>query len=227
MRFSDIVMSGQKVLTIKDLSKVWNAFPKHSAYTTLLLDDSFLKAQRQPWNHLILPEYIAETRARDVAVYSRLSGLTASSEDAAGVAEPRHGATDCGGQGQSALPRDRSSSHEDNNADSTPPDLEVYDETLLAVIGILDALKHESNVSHWLRAGTLLSPNSGSASHNGKSQIDGDGEVNVNDNEALEDTASSDRPLWFADAAVARSWADKGRSALAELGINLVHGVKP
>ncbi|KAF7312448.1 FCP1-like proteiny domain-containing protein [Mycena indigotica] len=39
----------------------------HSAETTLLVDDSPLKARLQPWNHLCVAEYDAETRKRDRA----------------------------------------------------------------------------------------------------------------------------------------------------------------
>ncbi|KAF7327637.1 FCP1-like proteiny domain-containing protein [Mycena kentingensis (nom. inval.)] len=39
----------------------------HSAETTLLVDDSPLKARLQPWNHLCVPEYDASARERDLA----------------------------------------------------------------------------------------------------------------------------------------------------------------
>ena len=36
--------------------------------------------------------------------------------------------------------------------------VQTYDQSLLAVIGILDALKHESNVAGWIRSGQVLMP---------------------------------------------------------------------
>ena len=43
----------------------------HSAQTTLLLDDSPLKAQLQSYNHVCIREYGAELRARDLGVRAR------------------------------------------------------------------------------------------------------------------------------------------------------------
>ena len=40
----------------------------HSAHTTLLLDDSLLKAHLQPWNHLCIREYDAGRRSADLAL---------------------------------------------------------------------------------------------------------------------------------------------------------------
>ena len=43
----------------------------HSALSTLLLDDSPLKAVRQPYNHVCIPEYDAKKRASDLAALMR------------------------------------------------------------------------------------------------------------------------------------------------------------
>jgi len=82
----------RKTQTIKDLAKPWAALPlqsssserstptapgpgshqsqsqAHSAHTTLLLDDSPLKAYLQPWNYLCIREYNAELRSADLAL---------------------------------------------------------------------------------------------------------------------------------------------------------------
>ncbi|KAF9003070.1 hypothetical protein BDQ17DRAFT_1425586 [Cyathus striatus] len=76
----------RKVQTTKDLTKPWENLPlvtsagaepapqapeqeqRHSARTTLLLDDSPLKAHLQPWNHLCIKEYVGEIRAKDVQI---------------------------------------------------------------------------------------------------------------------------------------------------------------
>ncbi|KAH7922252.1 hypothetical protein BV22DRAFT_1094986 [Leucogyrophana mollusca] len=85
----------RKTQTTKDLTKPWKLLPlnsnpatlsshdaspppshstsagatsplAHSALTTLLLDDSPLKARLQPYNHVCIPEYSAPMRARDL-----------------------------------------------------------------------------------------------------------------------------------------------------------------
>ncbi|KAL1749077.1 hypothetical protein HDZ31DRAFT_28396 [Schizophyllum fasciatum] len=57
-----------KTPTTKDLSKVWRAMERHSGKTTVLVDDSVLKAHLQPFNHLCLPEYTRQARAADLSV---------------------------------------------------------------------------------------------------------------------------------------------------------------
>jgi hypothetical protein len=47
----------------------------YSALNTLLLDDSALKAHLQPHNHLTLPEYTADLRARDLRRRDALDAL--------------------------------------------------------------------------------------------------------------------------------------------------------
>ncbi|KAG5220424.1 phosphatase protein [Salix suchowensis] len=44
---------------------------QHSASSTLLLDDSPLKAWLQPWNHLCVKEYTSEMRLADLQVVSK------------------------------------------------------------------------------------------------------------------------------------------------------------
>ncbi|KAI0259579.1 hypothetical protein BC834DRAFT_974132 [Gloeopeniophorella convolvens] len=73
------------------------------------------------------------------------------------------------------------------------------DETLLRVVGVLHAARAQSNVAGWLRAGAL-----------GGADVDADGGAE-----------------WFEDAAAARRWADAGRAALRELGLDVEHGVEP
>ena len=68
----------RKSQTTKDLAKPWSALhldstlsdspQKHSALTTILVDDSPLKAKLQPYNHLCVREYAADMRGADVAV---------------------------------------------------------------------------------------------------------------------------------------------------------------
>lgn len=65
----------RKSATIKDLEIVW-AHPSlsspnpHSRKSTFLVDDSPEKAQRQPHNHLVVPEYTSALRTQDAALLS-------------------------------------------------------------------------------------------------------------------------------------------------------------
>ncbi|KAF5313855.1 hypothetical protein D9619_013054 [Psilocybe cf. subviscida] len=83
----------KKSLTLKDLAKPWAELPyystspsaaassppeetetealdaqHHSALSTVLVDDSPLKAMLQPWNHLVIHEYLQQTRNLDLKV---------------------------------------------------------------------------------------------------------------------------------------------------------------
>ncbi|KAK0223384.1 hypothetical protein IW262DRAFT_822612 [Armillaria fumosa] len=98
----------------------------HSALTTLLLDDSPLKAQLQPWNHFCVPEYTAQIRGRDLSTRHRERDNPPSDiQDAEGI----------------VLQKKR----------KRPKKALGYDQILLAVIGVLDTIKGESNVSGWMR----------------------------------------------------------------------------
>ena len=87
----------KKTQTTKDLAKPWKQIPsiipnqsrpdsevdaadkdnhpsipqQHSALTTILMDDSPLKAVLQPWNHLCVSEYGSERRKLDVEIAER------------------------------------------------------------------------------------------------------------------------------------------------------------
>ncbi|PBL03445.1 hypothetical protein ARMGADRAFT_866887, partial [Armillaria gallica] len=136
----------QKTQTTKDLAKPWTTLSfedgpshepapttepsrsayAHSALTTLLLDDSPLKAQLQPWNHFCVPEYTAQIRGRDLSTRQRERDKPSSDvQDAEG-----------------AVPQKKR---------KKPKKALGYDQILLAVIGVLDTIKGESNVSGWMR----------------------------------------------------------------------------
>ncbi|KAK0193936.1 hypothetical protein F5146DRAFT_411200 [Armillaria mellea] len=98
----------------------------HSALTTLLLDDSPLKAQLQPWNHFCVPEYTAQVRGRDLSTRQRERDKPPSDiQDA-----------------ESVVPQKKRKKLKKALG---------YDQILLAVIGVLDTIKGESNVSGWMR----------------------------------------------------------------------------
>lgn len=82
-----------------------------------------------------------------------------------------------------------------------PPSSSAFDSILLAIIGILDTVKHQDNVSGWLRSGGIvLCGAEGVTEHGGKE-------------------------LWFNTAQTVDWWANKGRAALAKLNIKEVAGV--
>ena len=54
-------MADSKTQTAKDLEKVWQAMRRHSGKTTVLVDDSVLKAHMQPFNHLFYTRANART----------------------------------------------------------------------------------------------------------------------------------------------------------------------
>ena len=202
----------RKAQTTKDLEKPWaalglcpgfneevekeaeEALQAHSARTTVLLDDSPLKAKLQPWNHICIREYVASMRQDDVACWeseerarerreevarevdgggaadgtAEVKIQTNGANPAEGGEDGRHVADEVGGKNKRkrakkkknkvALISEDTSSSESFPTDRTRAPREprpTYDPTLLAVIGVLDALKHESNIAGWIRAGRL------------------------------------------------------------------------
>lgn len=142
----------QKTVTTKDLSKPWKFLPLgfspaeldsthdaelessstlHSALTTLLLDDSPHKAMLQPYNHVCIPEYDSTRRKLDL---DSLAAMAESQSQGYGEESEVPSVTLLG---------------------AAQVDTEPFDATLLAVVGILDEIKHQSNVAGWIRAGGL------------------------------------------------------------------------
>jgi hypothetical protein len=122
----------------------------HSALATILLDDSPLKANLQPWNHVCIPEYSKQMRANDLRVLEGEKSRGVSDSNKEGKKKKKKKGKGKGDHGSQA-PESSSpiSSQPQNNGPKK------YDETLLAVVGVLDAIKGESNVSGWIRAGGL------------------------------------------------------------------------
>lgn len=88
------------------------------------------------------------------------------------------------------------------SADGASP--AVFDETLLAVIGILHAARLQSSIAGWLRAGALFSPPSSE-----RADLMG-----VNDK------------IWCHDPVLVHAWASRGREAMRELGLKVEHGIE-
>lgn len=90
----------------------------------------------------------------------------------------------------------------------TSPSARKYDETLLAVIGILDTIKMEDNVAGWIRAGGLWGP------------YPGEGDISDGQEEGEEG-----RRMWFDYKPTFDYWVSRGRDEIERLGIPLVHGI--
>jgi hypothetical protein len=232
-----LTCADNKVQTVKDLTKPWAQLPlaadtssqtetaaerqAHSAASTLLLDDSPAKARLQPHNHVCLREYDARLRAADLA---RLTWERTSSDE---------------------RPLSKTEKKRQERPPATP-----YDATLLAIVGVLDALKVQSNVAGWIRSGGLWGPfreeitghsdedeRSGSpatappespppeavptgAYVASSSATGGDGDTSSIPKEEPK------QPLWFDDMRVVAHWEERGRRACEELSIKVEHGLE-
>ena len=163
---------------------------QHSALTTILMDDSHLKAVLQPWNHLCVSEYDSERRRLDVEIAEWEQLHSEREQERTRLAEREHVKENV--EEEERTTRDGTASDEDMVLKSSEKTTEVeknkeeerkrkrkekklskkeklllaeqqqlevymnYDELLLAVVGILDALKHEGNVAGWMRSGGLV-----------------------------------------------------------------------
>jgi len=139
-----------------------------------------------------------------------------------------------------------------SDASSPPPDNGSkyrYDESLLAIIGVLEALKLESNVSAWIRSGQLWaldnpSPGLASSSPEGdKSNMGGDEPVRSGSDSSVQngrlekkqrgrdDTdvsgASTDEEItWFLHEPTMDHWSRKGKEALRVMEIAITSGIE-
>lgn len=92
----------------------------------------------------------------------------------------------------------------------------VFDETLLAVIGILHAARLQCSIAGWLRAGALFLPPppfSEPERAATSSVVGGDG-----DGDATK--------TWCDNPVLVRAWASRGREAMHELGLKVEHGIE-
>lgn len=186
---TNMLLAGKKSATIKDLSKMWKAFPSHSAKTTLLVDDSTDKARLQPWNHIHVKEYGHAERRSDLDhIDPKSRTKVKASKKTSDV---------------STLLADMTlSSSPTKTTLDAPSSTPSFDSMLLAVIGILDTLKQQDNVSGWLRSGGIV--------------LCGVEEGPIGD---------GGKELWFNTVHIVDWWTNKGREALARLGIEPVAGI--
>ncbi|OCB88877.1 hypothetical protein A7U60_g3972 [Sanghuangporus baumii] len=171
----------RKSQTTKDLEKPWSAIPgNHSARTTVLLDDSPKKARLQPFNHVCVDEYSIEQRDADKALkkrqrrfeeHEKKAMVTPSVEHLGNTEHEKQSGLEEGLECVEEELTEREKARKKRKEEKKKKRQETidaveekeaflsetgqYDSALLAIIGILDAIKQESNVAGWIRAGGL------------------------------------------------------------------------
>lgn len=241
----------QKSVTTKDLTKPWDLFASaispekhsavpphsqivHSAFTTLLLDDSPHKAALQPYNHVCIPEYDSTRRQQDLRTFQATKELAEGKADK--KAKQKNQVETSAHSTDPMVPE-----LSPTDALSELAEKEPYDSILLAVIGILETVKLQSNVAGWVRKGRLLATQ-GRLGEGGASDVnvvkaeDGKTVSNTvvqtgNDASSTSDPAMTPEQahlqtkMWFDDSSILAYWVAQGRRALIELGIPVAHGV--
>ncbi|KAF9231376.1 hypothetical protein BU15DRAFT_68384 [Melanogaster broomeanus] len=262
----------RKTATTKDLTKPWKLLPLddsagaplsgspapaeleeshiiHSALVTLLLDDTPRKALLQPYNHVCIPEYDSPRRQRDLQSLNTMEGpkegkrskkrrlrdeVDAAAVDHVDPASPR---PDTDLIISDSLPS--------ASLASLYLTAEPFDVTLLSAIGVLDAIKLQSNVAAWIRGGGLWHTIEKSVEVGAVLDVEelseravqaGLGKPDIRDDNM--DTTSVVQPgndastttelqatMWFNDPSTLAYWVGRGRNALNELGIEVSHGV--
>lgn len=242
---------------------------QHSAQTTLLLDDSPLKAQLQPYNHVCIKEYDSALRRGDLETLGKelakaTAGVHEVEEDGAGrkkrkrkekkdkahkKADPEPLGVDRSSSFTSSSPESSISPAPASDSQLTAVECDEstgkYDETLLAVIGVLDTIKAEDNVAGWIRAGGLWgphpppalsppdevsspssepSPMAPAATSTGNDVTQDPAQMSKKDGEGNE-VPEGQTPMWFDHEPTFRHWVSQGREAVERLGIPLVHGI--
>lgn len=111
-----------------------------------------------------------------------------------------------------------------------------YDSTLLAIVGVLDAVKEETNVAGWMRTGGLVDVPASSVplkkrrntgdQENGSTPPPSPGSSAEQQEETgVPMTEKPEGGLWFDHPDAFAYWTERGRRALEELGIEVNHGV--
>jgi hypothetical protein len=196
--------------------------PSHTAASTLLLDDSPLKARLQPYNHVCLREYDQSLRGRDVELLNWEKAVATAgtavqdtlaesqtAEVADEVADEDMTVASPGEAGLNAGQRKKRKRQVERAAKlaATAPTHREYDETLLAIIGILDAIKQESNVAGWIRTGGLWGPDDRDAAARTPFRLDDGGAEAANELDALGTSPKRSRTLDINDLPASQATA--------------------
>jgi hypothetical protein len=113
-----------------------------------------------------------------------------------------------------------------------PAPTDGYDQTLLAVIGVLEAIKDESNVAGWIRAGGLLGQEgagkpSDTSAEDASSAVGDDAEgSDVSETVSPARKAEESPGMWFENPATLEYWVSRGRDAISAVGIVPEAGIK-
>ncbi|TRM65708.1 hypothetical protein BD626DRAFT_546187 [Schizophyllum amplum] len=222
-----------KTQTTKDLSKVWREMREHSGATTVLVDDSVLKAHLQPYNHLCLPEYTLKARAADLSVLA--PPATSAKKGSQGRknragAEPTTDLDRLSSRLQTLSVADSGSPTASERSNTTAPADAVHDTiapgttdprvpagvdaALLAVIGVMSRLRDVGNVAGWIEDGNITRSLGDRASSRGHDGLSGAPAVDHG------------QSLWFENADVVRYWTAEGIRALDVLHIEVAHGIE-
>ncbi|KAF7369188.1 Phosphoprotein phosphatase [Mycena venus] len=200
--------------------------PEHSRHTTLLLDDSARKAHLHPHNHVCVREYLQETRRHDLEVLGR-----SNSKPPPADSKPKK-------RGKSKSKTEKAPEPE-LAVSELPVDVDVspawllespkYDETLLAVVGILETVKTLPNVAEWIGGGGLLAKEVKEAVVVDSERISKEEESDSPDSLAPQLAAlklAQAQELWFNSEATVTHWVDRGVHALEALQIPVVAGIR-
>ncbi|KAL1674562.1 hypothetical protein EV122DRAFT_220332 [Schizophyllum commune] len=193
-----------KTQTTKDLEKVWQAMRRHSGKTTVLVDDSVLKAHMQPYNHLCLPEYTLETRDADIAAIARAKHTKTKSSTTRPVT--RDALDDLAASMQAAT---ISGKQQDDAAGKDGRIPAGVDAALLAVVGIISRLKDVRDAAAWIEEGNIMRP-AGLKVDKGKTA----------------ESVDHGQAMWFQNKEIVQAWAQEGVRVLDEMGITVAHGIE-
>ena len=210
----------------------------HSALTTVLLDDSPLKARLQPWNHICIPEYTRKMRLQDLDTIrsEKKLQLPLGKGEADVVEDELASSPSSTGKKKKSKRKYRGTSEESVSSPEQSPEppasTDGYDQTLLAVIGVLEAIKDESNVAGWIRAGGLLGHDGAgkpldTSAENASSAAGDDAEgSDVSKTGSPAPKAEESPGMWFESPATLEYWVSRGRDAISALGIVPKAGIK-
>ncbi|KAF8872944.1 hypothetical protein BD779DRAFT_1477284 [Infundibulicybe gibba] len=171
----------KKTQTVKDLEKVWAHLKTggalpHSQLSTILMDDSATKAALQPHKHLIVRGYDESLRRSDLRAYQVTARPAGTLRTYSGV------------------------------FGSAPARPHGYDQTLIAVVGILEQIKTLQDVEAWFRVGGPSLPHD-----EGRNPLSHD--------------KGQDPRVWFEDESSMEYWVGHGRRVLEDLHISIEDGL--
>lgn len=198
--------SVKKVQTQKDLRKVIEHLGKFDEKRIVLLDDSPLKGVYQPWSQIVITEYDKPEFKDSKDAIMRLAERTAKSLKVS-ESEPE----------VEAAKEEKEAASAEESAEASaavdPTHEPGLDTTLLAVIGILEAMRNVKNVPAFVRGGGILTPSA---------------ELTIDSSEVSASTLPSHATFahWFSNAETLNYWTQKGHEALQRRDIPLEHGMR-